>query len=107
MNVQVPGLACPFCGPRPLEEFLFRKTMPNVVATSGVGVGVGAGAGTGADAGAGASASAYAQVYLRVDSAEQSVEEWQHTAGCRAWLLVDRNPSTGLVHSITLLGDAK
>ena len=101
MNAQVPGLACPFCGPRPLEEFLFRKTVPNVVASSGVGVGAGTGAG--ADAGA----SAYEQVYLRVDSAEHSVEEWQHTAGCRAWLLVDRNPSTGLVHSITLLGDAK
>ena len=83
-------MACPFCGLRPLEEFLFRKTVPNVVAGSGVG----------ADADAGA----FTQVYLRVDSAEQSVEEWQHVAGCRAWLVVDRNPSTGVVRSVALLG---
>ena len=93
---QVPGMACPFCGLRPLEEFLFRKTVPNVVTGSGNG----AAAGTDVTD----SASAYAQVYLRVDSAERSVEEWQHVAGCRAWLLVDRNPSTGVVRSVALLG---
>ena len=75
-------MACPFCGLRPLEEFLFRKTVPNFVVGSG----------------------AYEQVYLRVDSAERSVEEWQHVAGCRAWLIVDRNPSTGVVRSVALLG---
>lgn len=96
---RVPGMACPFCGLRPLEEFLFRKTVPNVVAGSGVGAG--------ADAGASASASAYEQVYLRVDSAEHSVEEWQHVAGCRAWLVIDRNPSTGVVRSVALLGAAQ
>ena len=90
-------MACPFCGLRPLEEFLFRKTVPNVGTGSGVGVG--------ADADAGASA--YAQVYLRVDSAERSVEEWQHVAGCRAWLVIDRNPSTGVVRSVALLGAAQ
>lgn len=95
---QVPGMACPFCGLRPLEEFLFRKTVPNVVSGSGTG------ATTGTDIADGASA--YARVYLRVDSAERSVEEWQHVAGCRAWLLVDRNPSTGLVRSVALVGDA-
>ena len=96
-------MACPFCGLRPLEEFLFRKTVPNV----GTGSGVGPGPGPGAGADAGDSASAYAQVYLRVDSAERSVEEWQHVAGCRAWLLIDRNPSTGVVCSVALLGGAQ
>jgi heterotetrameric sarcosine oxidase delta subunit len=91
-------MACPFCGLRPLEEFLFRKTVPNVVAGSGVG------AGAGTDADADADAGAFTQVYLRVDSAERSVEEWQHVAGCRAWLVVDRNPSTGVVRSVALLG---
>lgn len=85
-------MACPFCGLRPLEEFLFRKTVPNVVAGSGV------------SAGAGTDAGAFTQVYLRVDSAERSEEEWQHVAGCRAWLVVDRNPSTGVVRSVALLG---
>ena len=69
----IPALDCPFCGSRPLEEFLFRKTLPN--------------AGEGS----------FEAVYLRVDSAEQSVEEWQHVGGCRAWLQVRRNPSTGEV----------
>ena len=96
-------MACPFCGLRPLEEFLFRKTVPNV----GTGSGVGPGPGPGAGADTGDSASAYAQVYLRVDSAEHSVEEWQHVAGCRAWLLIDRNPSTGVVRSVALLGGAQ
>ena len=85
-------MACPFCGLRPLEEFLFRKTVPYVVAGSGV------------SAGAGTDAGAFTQVYLRVDSAERSEEEWQHVAGCRAWLVVDRNPSTGVVRSVALLG---
>ena len=98
-------MACPFCGLRPLEEFLFRKTVPNVGTGSGVGPGPGPGPGAGADTGD--SASAYAQVYLRVDSAEHSVEEWQHVAGCRAWLLIDRNPSTGVVRSVALLGGAQ
>jgi sarcosine oxidase delta subunit len=35
------------------------------------------------------------------------VEEWQHVAGCRAWLLIDRNPSTGVVCSVALLGGAQ
>jgi len=36
-------------------------------------------------------------VYLRVDSLTHSVEHWQHIQGCRAWLHVERNPSTGAV----------
>ena len=100
---QVSGLVCPFCGPRPLEEFLFRKTVPNVGASSATAAGAAADAGTGIANGA----NAYEQVYLRADSAERSVEEWQHTGGCRAWLLVERNPSTGLVHVVVFVGDAQ
>lgn len=74
----IPALVCPFCGARPLEEFLFRKTLPN--------------AGNGA----------FETVYLRVDSAVQSQEEWQHVGGCRAWLHVVRNPSTGEVLEVRL-----
>ncbi len=69
----IPAFVCPFCGPRPLEEFLFRKTLPN------------------------AGDDPYAAGYLRVDSAERSTEEWQHVGGCRAWLRVVRNPSSGEV----------
>lgn len=74
----IPALGCPFCGPRPLEEFLFRKTLPN--------------AGEGP----------FEAVYLRRDSASCSVEEWQHVGGCRAWLRVVRNPTSGEVLEVEL-----
>jgi len=40
---------------------------------------------------------------LRVDSLQSSVEYWQHVQGCRAWLLVQRNPSTGAVLDVEML----
>ncbi len=33
-----------------------------------------------------------------------SVEHWQHVEGCRGWLKVERNPSTGAVLATRLLG---
>ena len=70
---------CPFCGPRELHEFEFRKTRANV------------------------GSSPFDNVYLRVDSLDLSVEYWQHVHGCRAWLLVQRNPSTGVVLGVEML----
>lgn len=70
---------CPFCGPRPIEEFAFHKTLPNV------------------DGGE------FESVYLRRDSAVLSVEHWQHRYGCRAWLEVRRDPSGSDVHEVRLL----
>ncbi len=72
-------LICPFCGQREPGEFEFRKTLP---AQAGPGV---------------------AAVYLRVERAGLSLEHWQHVHGCRAWLLVSRNPLTGAVLSTVLL----
>jgi methylglutamate dehydrogenase subunit B len=72
-------LHCPFCGARELHEFEFRKTRANV------------------------ESSAFSKVYLRVDSLDLSVEYWQHVQGCRSWLLVQRNPSTGDVLGIEML----
>ena len=34
------------------------------------------------------------------------MEHWQHLDGCRGWLLVRRNPSTGAVLETRLLGGA-
>lgn len=76
-------LSCPFCGARELEEFLFHKTLPE----------------PGADA--------YAAVYERANRADDSLEHWQHVHGCRAWLLVRRNPTTGDVREVTLLGGGR
>jgi sarcosine oxidase subunit delta len=75
---RLPALDCPFCGPRPLGEFVFRKTLPNVAGE------------------------AFARIYLRHDSATESVEEWQHLGGCRGWLRVRRNPSTGMILEVVL-----
>jgi heterotetrameric sarcosine oxidase delta subunit len=69
----VTRLACPFCGPRDLAEFSFHKTLPEP-GTNG-----------------------FAAIYERRASTERSLEHWQHVGGCRAWLRVLRNPSTGEV----------
>jgi methylglutamate dehydrogenase subunit B len=71
----VTQIVCPFCGARELREFEFRKTLPA------------------------ANASAFARVYLRVDRGNASLEHWQHVHGCRAWLLIERNP-----HDDSVLG---
>ncbi len=73
-------LACPFCGERELEEFAFRKTLEDP------------------------GASDYAAVYERSNRVDDSLEYWQHVHGCRAWLRVRRNPSTGQVGDVHLLG---
>jgi sarcosine oxidase delta subunit len=77
----VTRLSCPFCGPRELREFLFHKTLPSD-----------------------AQGNEYERTYERLGSLELSVEHWQHVAGCRSWLLVHRNPSTGQVIKSGLLG---
>ena len=73
-------MRCPWCGPRELEEFRFRS-----VATDGH------------------DATPYARVYERVNTPESSIEYWQHERGCRAWLVVHRNPSTAEVLDVRLL----
>jgi heterotetrameric sarcosine oxidase delta subunit len=77
----VKRLTCPFCGPRELQEFVFRKTLPE------------------------AGVSEFAAVYERANRIDDSLEHWQHVHGCRAWLRVRRNPSTGEVHEVDLLGE--
>ena len=81
----LPALDCPYCGPRPLGEFVFRKTLPN--------------------AGEDGVASTYRSIYLRRDSEVESREEWQHVGGCRAWLRVKRNPSTGGILGVEMARD--
>jgi heterotetrameric sarcosine oxidase delta subunit len=72
-------LYCPFCGARELEEFRFHKTL--------------------AEPGA----NAYEDVYARINRVAVSTEHWQHVHGCRAWLLVRRNPSDDSVLEVRLL----
>jgi heterotetrameric sarcosine oxidase delta subunit len=80
----VTPLACPFCGPRELREFVFHKTLPPAT-----------------------SATEFESTYLRVADPQSSIEHWQHAAGCRAWLRVQRNPSTGEVLAVQMLDGAE
>ncbi len=70
---------CPFCGPRGIDEFVFHKTLPTVAG------------------------SALEATYLRRDRPLESEEHWQHRLGCRGWLYVRRNPSTGEILEVRLL----
>lgn len=73
---------CPYCGPRSMEEFSFHKTLPNV---------------TGGE---------FERIFQRHDNPTESREHWQHRFGCRAWLYVRRNPSTGAVLEVLNLSQA-
>jgi sarcosine oxidase subunit delta len=75
-------LYCPFCGPRELEEFRFHKTL----AEPGANV--------------------HEEVYSRINRLMVSWEHWQHVYGCRAWLLVRRNPSDDTVLDVRLVATA-
>ena len=85
------GWVCPFCGPRALSEFEFWKT---VAESSGAGAPAPSGD---------TSHEAFAQLYTRLELPDSSLEHWQHSAGCRAWLEVRRNPATGALLSLRLL----
>ena len=74
-------IACPFCGPRELDEFTFHKTV------------------------SARHAGEFAEVYERVERIDSSVEHWQHVRACRTWLVLRRNPSTGQVMEVRSLGE--
>ena len=75
-------LHCPFCGRREIEEFRFRTLIADPTSDS-----------------------AYSCLYQRVNDPVRSVEYWQHVHGCRAWLLVTRNPTSGEIESVRSLAD--
>jgi sarcosine oxidase delta subunit len=66
-----------------MEEFAFHKTLPNVA--GGV----------------------FERTYQRDNDPTDSHEHWQHRYGCRAWLYVRRNPSTGQVLEVACLTGAR
>jgi heterotetrameric sarcosine oxidase delta subunit len=76
----VTRIVCPYCGSRKLTEFQVHKTLPEQ-ATGPI-----------------------TRLYERVDRGDVSLEHWQHVDGCRAWLRVRRNASTGEVRDVAVLG---
>ena len=92
-------IRCPWCGPRELEEFRFRSVVTDgrIVAEFGIATQQAAVASDEV-------VRPYTRVYERANTPQSSVEYWQHERGCRAWLVVRRNPSTAEVLEVRLLG---
>jgi sarcosine oxidase subunit delta len=91
----MPRLHCPFCGPRALSEFRFRKSVP--------GSWPAASPATSPDAGPSSPSGAFERTYLRSEDPHDTTEDWQHLEGCRAWLRVRRDPSGTTVSEVRLL----
>ncbi len=76
-------LTCPHCGSRGLEEFSYRGDAtvqrPALEAPEENWV---------------------AYVYLRDNPCGAHRELWYHGAGCRAWLVVERDTLTHVVHNV-------
>lgn len=77
------NIVCPFCGRRDVEEFQFRTLVPE------------------------SDTEGFARLYERVNRSDDSLEYWQHVSGCRAWLVIRRDPTTAEVRAVRVLGGAR
>lgn len=82
-------ITCPHCGVRPREEFSVRgdasPKRPKASASDDAW---------------------HAYVFLRDNPKGRIVEHWQHTAGCRRWLVVERdNAMSHTVYSVRDVAD--
>jgi heterotetrameric sarcosine oxidase delta subunit len=77
---------CPYCGARLSEEFTVlgdaTKERPSGSAASDM-------------------QAWYDYVYIRDNPKGRHREYWQHTGGCRAWLVVERDTLTHQVYAVT------
>jgi sarcosine oxidase subunit delta len=77
-------IKCPYCGERDAQEFTYRGAAglerPNPDAP-------------------GAQAAFFQYVYLRDNPAGPLAELWYHRAGCRSWLIVERDTRTHAIAS--------
>ena len=78
-------ISCPHCGTRPTEEFTIRGDATVV-----------------RPAPAASDDDWYRYVYVRDNPKGRIAEYWHHTAGCRRWLVVERdNASSHEVYAVT------
>ena len=77
-------ICCPHCGVRPKEEFAIRGDAAVVR--------------PGPDA---SQADWHGYVHLRDNIRGLTREHWHHVAGCRRWLVVERDTVTHVVHTVT------
>jgi len=83
-------ISCPYCGERSLDEYLYigdaTVTRPD-------------------PAGANAQADFYKYAYERTNPAGAHKELWYHSAGCHAWLVVERDTRTHEISSVETAKD--
>ena len=75
-------LACPFCGSRDVQEFVYRGSAEAIAADL--------------------AADQFASVYLRDNPAGTIDEHWYHAQGCRTWLIVTRDTRTHAIAAVRL-----
>jgi len=80
-------IKCPYCGERDAQEFSYRGA---------------AGLQRPDPDGESAQEAFVAYVYLRDNPAGPLAELWYHRAGCRSWLVVERDTRTHAIASATL-----
>lgn len=76
-------ITCPHCGQRPKEEFIIKGDAGPVRPQAGA-----------------PQAAFHAYVHLRDNVRGVMHEHWQHTGGCRRWLVVTRDTMSHAVHSV-------
>jgi heterotetrameric sarcosine oxidase delta subunit len=79
-------LACPWCGSRPIEEFVHggdaTPVRPDLTETD--------------------PAAWLAYLYERDNPCGRHREYWHHERGCRQWLVVERDTATHAVYTVEL-----
>jgi heterotetrameric sarcosine oxidase delta subunit len=77
-------LTCPFCGPRPVDEFAYFGEV------------------TKRPEGSPTLRELAEYVYLRDNVAGRQREWWQHRSGCGEWFLAERDTRTNVVLEVSL-----
>lgn len=82
-------ITCPFCGERDSREYTYLgdATLLRPALSAGP-------------------EAAFAHVYLRTNPAGLHREHWQHTSGCRSWLVVTRNTLDHTIHTVEAVAGA-
>lgn len=80
---------CPYCGLRSIEEFTVRGEVPKERPAADAGI-----------------AAFVDYQYHDNNPRGRNVEFWQHTGGCRAWLMVERDTVSHEIFSVSAVKEA-
>ncbi len=83
-------ITCPFCGPRDQREFTIKGSAIALERPDSEEW----------------SEAWNDYLHLRENPAGRTRELWQHTGGCSAWLVVERDTTTHEIYSVTLASEA-